>query len=394
MLNLPNNIIHYRKTDSTIDFETNLGGMLFETKSESFLGFYAIILLVLAIPIGLYLPIFDIDLGKSILIGIVFGLFGIIFFIVYIKIAWRKAYFHISSSGIKITSDDKKRGEIVIEPYNISDIYITTDLIGRYDKYKQSETVYTVYLKFKKEIFLPISKEQKDKLNLFGNIDSRYKDILETIVKDIKSVINLSEQNFDENNNITNFEIDDIKFEKSLDNIKIIASGDSFFATKFISTWVFIALIISFTLGFVSLVLIFERHFLLALVFGLIITLLIISIIPLHIGKTLFILNSEGIHIETKKKSFFIPIEEIEDIYKWVEYEEHYKNKGIKERIVYYTIMLKCKNEIFLAPIRKSYKQKFNMFGNIKNIHKDSVDWLIKEMKQILKLGENKIKQS
>ena len=110
-------------------------------------------------------------------------------------------------------------------------------------------------------------------------------------------------------------------------------------------------------------------------------------------GELIFTLNSEGINVKTEKKSFWIPKEEIADIYSSINIEE-YNTRDKIERKKYYTIILQCKCELFLAPIRRAYKREFNMFGNINVEDIKLIELAIKEMKDILKLNKVILKKS
>lgn len=386
---------YYKKTDSTIEFQTSSSTELFLTKKEQITSIFIIIpIITLIIPIiwimcsnyGFYQNITIISITFIIGMAIEYKLIS------SLNLNINEVKMTFSPKSLII--DSYKRGVIYIESYNIANIYIKSEEYrSRYNS-KYSQSTYTIVCKFHKSIKLPINNNNVEEITLLKNFEGKNNlNKAREVISDLKHILNLKE---DINNNQEKyFDIGDTKFEKYPKKIIITTNSiDGFFNGYYYNDFVDISFAIIFsgsvlaTLGISAITPIDYKLLTISIVIAFIsLILFIIFKLKTIPSKIIYTITPYEIKIDTdKKQSLLVNKNNVKSVN--LEKVKDIKDRGLSTAfyVIYDNILIKLNKKIAFYPIRFLISDEINLLGNIKTENNEYSKIIAEEIAKILQL--------
>ena len=386
---------YYKKTDSTIEFQTSSSTELFLTKKEQITSIFIIIpIITLILPI-IWIMCSNYCFYQNITIISIIFIIGIIIeckLISSLNLNINEVKMTFSPEALII--DSYKRGVIYIESYNIANIYIKSEEYRSSYNSKYSQSTYTIVCKLHKSIKLPINNNNIEEITLLKNFEGKNNlNKAREVISDLKHILNLKE---DINNNQEKyFDIGDTKFEKYPQKIIITTNSiDGFFNGYYYNDFVDISFAVIFsgsvlaTFGISAITPIDYKLLTISIVIA-IVSLILFIIFKLKTipSKIIYTITPYEIKIDTdKKQSLLVNKNDVKSVN--LEKVKDIKDRGLSTAfyVIYDNILIKLNKKISFYPIRFLISDEINLFGNIKTENNEYSKIIAEEIAKMLQL--------
>ncbi len=386
---------YYKKTDSTIEFQTSSSTELFLTKKEQITSIFIIIpIITLILPI-IWIMCSNYGFYQNITIISIIFIIGIIIeckLISSLNLNINEVKMTFSPEALII--DSYKRGVIYIESYNIANIYIKSEEYRSSYNSKYSQSTYTIVCKLHKSIKLPINNNNIEEITLLKNFEGKNNlNKAREVISDLKHILNLKE---DINNNQEKyFDIGDTKFEKYPKKIIITTKSiDGFFNGYYYNDFVDISFAVIFsgsvlaTFGISAITPIDYKLLTISIVIALVslISFIIFKLKTIP-SKIIYTITPYEIKIDTdKKQSFLVNKNDVKSVN--LEKVKDIKDRGLSTAfyVIYDNILIKLNKKISFYPIRFLISDEINLLGNIKTENNEYSKIIAEEIAKILQL--------
>ena len=386
---------YYKKTDSTIEFQTSSSTELFLTKKEQITSIFIIIpIITLILPI-IWIMCSNYGFYQNITIISIIFIIGIIIeckLISSLNLNINEVKMTFSPEALII--DSYKRGVIYIESYNIANIYIKSEEYRSSYNSKYSQSTYTIVCKLHKSIKLPINNNNIEEITLLKNFEGKNNlNKAREVISDLKHILNLKE---DINNNQEKyFDIGDTKFEKYPKKIIITTKSiDGFFNGYYYNDFVDISFAVIFsgsvlaTFGISAITPIDYKLLTISIVIALVslISFIIFKLKTIP-SKIIYTITPYEIKIDTdKKQSFLVNKNDVKSVN--LEKVKDIKDRGLSTAfyVIYDNILIKLNKKISFYPIRFLISDEINLFGNIKTENNEYSKIIAEEIAKMLQL--------
>ena len=386
---------YYKKTDSTIEFQTSSSTELFLTKKEQITSIFIIIpIITLILPI-IWIMCSNYGFYQNITIISIIFIIGIIIeckLISSLNLNINEVKMTFSPEALII--DSYKRGVIYIESYNIANIYIKSEEYRSSYNSKYSQSTYTIVCKLHKSIKLPINNNNIEEITLLKNFEGKNNlNKAREVISDLKHILNLKE---DINNNQEKyFDIGDTKFEKYQKKIIITTKSiDGFFNGYYYNDFVDISFAVIFsgsvlaTFGISAITPIDYKLLTISIVIALVslISFIIFKLKTIP-SKIIYTITPYEIKIDTdKKQSLLVNKNDVKSVN--LEKVKDIKDRGLSTAfyVIYDNILIKLNKKISFYPIRFLISDEINLFGNIKTENNEYSKIIAEEIAKMLQL--------
>ena len=386
---------YYKKTDSTIEFQTSSSTELFLTKKEQITSIFIIIpIITLILPI-IWIMCSNYCFYQNITIISIIFIIGIIIeckLISSLNLNINEVKMTFSPEALII--DSYKRGVIYIESYNIANIYIKSEEYRSSYNSKYSQSTYTIVCKLHKSIKLPINNNNIEEITLLKNFEGKNNlNKAREVISDLKHILNLKE---DINNNQEKyFDIGDTKFEKYPKKIIITTNSiDGFFNGYYYNDFVDISFAVIFsgsilaTFGISAFTPIDYKLLTISIVIALVslISFIIFKLKTIP-SKIIYTITPYEIKIDTdKKQSLLVNKNDVKSVN--LEKVKDIKDRGLSTAfyVIYDNILIKLNKKISFYPIRFLISDEINLLGNIKTENNEYSKIIAEEITKILQL--------
>ena len=386
---------YYKKTDSTIEFQTSSSTELFLTKKEQITSIFIIIpIITLILPI-IWIMCSNYCFYQNITIISIIFIIGIIIeckLISSLNLNINEVKMTFSPEALII--DSYKRGVIYIESYNIANIYIKSEEYRSSYNSKYSQSTYTIVCKLHKSIKLPINNNNIEEITLLKNFEGKNNlNKAREVISDLKHILNLKE---DINNNQEKyFDIGDTKFEKYPQKIIITTNSiDGFFNGYYYNDFVDISFAVIFsgsvlaTFGISAITPIDYKLLTISIVIALVslISFIIFKLKTIP-SKIIYTITPYEIKIDTdKKQSLLVNKNDVKSVN--LEKVKDIKDRGLSTAfyVIYDNILIKLNKKISFYPIRFLISDEINLFGNIKTENNEYSKIIAEEIAKMLQL--------
>ena len=386
---------YYKKTDSTIEFQTSSSTELFLTKKEQITSIFIIIpIITLILPI-IWIMCSNYCFYQNITIISIIFIIGIIIeckLISSLNLNINEVKMTFSPEALII--DSYKRGVIYIESYNIANIYIKSEEYRSSYNSKYSQSTYTIVCKLHKSIKLPINNNNIEEITLLKNFEGKNNlNKAREVISDLKHILNLKE---DINNNQEKyFDIGDTKFEKYPQKIIITTNSiDGFFNGYYYNDFVDISFAVIFsgsilaTFGISAFTPIDYKLLTISIVIALVslISFIIFKLKTIP-SKIIYTITPYEIKIDTdKKQSLLVNKNDVKSVN--LEKVKDIKDRGLSTAfyVIYDNILIKLNKKISFYPIRFLISDEINLLGNIKTENNEYSKIIAEEIAKMLQL--------
>ena len=386
---------YYKKTDSTIEFQTSSSTELFLTKKEQITSIFIIIPIITLILPLIWIMCSNYGFYQNITIISIIFIIGIIIeckLISSLNLNINEVKMTFSPEALII--DSYKRGVIYIESYNIANIYIKSEEYRSSYNSKYSQSTYTIVCKLHKSIKLPINNNNIEEITLLKNFEGKNNlNKAREVISDLKHILNLKE---DINNNQEKyFDIGDTKFEKYQKKIIITTNSiDGFFNGYYYNDFVDISFAVIFsgsvlaTFGISAITPIDYKLLTISIVIALVsLILFIIFKLKTIPSKIIYTITPYEIKIDTdKKQSLLVNKNDVKSVN--LEKVKDIKDRGLSTAfyVIYDNILIKLNKKISFYPIRFLISDEINLFGNIKTENNEYSKIIAEEIAKMLQL--------